>query len=321
MNDTHPNPVTIRTFAGTDLPELVQIWNRTMAADPVSEQRLLLDFILAPHFDPAGLVVATHGDRLVGFVLGLSARSGQPTDNAVGTGVIVGMGVDRPFRLRGIGRQLLEHLGAHFSDRGVGAIQVGPWVPTYLTPGADQDAYPDAVPFFTASGYEPGGHPVSMRALLTGYVPAAGIDDIANKLGRDGIEIRPANVADTLPLLAFAREHFPHWESYVRGNLRALVAANDASTLQIALHNGDVIGFALTNGERFGPFGVNEAYRGQGVGAVLLSRALCAMRARNFHTAWFLWTSDQTARLYGRHGFEIVRRFTMLRKDLQGREQ
>jgi N-acetylglutamate synthase-like GNAT family acetyltransferase len=107
----------------------------------------------------------------------------------------------------------------------------------------------------------------------------------------------------------------------VRGNLRSLVSANEASTLHVALHNGEVIGFALTNSERFGPFGVNEAYRGQGVGAVLLSRALCAMRARNIHTAYFLWTSDQTARLYARHGFEIVRRFTMVSKKMENEQR
>lgn len=212
---------------------------------------------------------------------------------------------------------MLQQLEANFRNQGVTTIQVGPWVPAYLTPGIDKDSYPGAVEFFTANGYQTGGKPVSMRALLTGYVPAAGVEDVGDKLGRTGIDIRPATVADSLPLLVFAREHFAHWESYVRANLRALVAANDGSTLHVALHSGEVIGFALTNGERFGPFGVNEAYRGQGVGAVLLSRALCAMRARNIHTAWFLWTSDQTARLYSRHGFEIVRRFTMMRKVLE----
>jgi N-acetylglutamate synthase-like GNAT family acetyltransferase len=160
-----------------------------------------------------------------------------------------------------------------------------------------------------------------MRALLTGYVPADDVEGTATRLAGSGITIRPASAADAMPLLQFAGNHFPHWEAYVRGNLRSLISANEASTLHVALHNGEVIGFALTNGERFGPFGVNEAYRGQGVGAVLLSRALCAMRARNIHTAYFLWTSDQTARLYARHGFEIVRRFTMVSKKMENEQR
>lgn len=306
--------IRIRQFEPHDVPAIVSLWNRTMAADPVSEQRLLLDFLLDPHFDPSGLLVAVDDANLLGFVLGLAANSALPSDNAAGTGVIVGIGVDPAHRRQHIATQLLDRLEAHWRERDVTTIQVGPWIPTYLTPGIDESAYPDATEFFTASCYATGGKPVSMRALLTGYVPADGVDDIAATLAGNDVTIRPAVAADTIPLLRFAEEHFPHWTSYVRGNLRELVTANDASTLHIAVSREEVIGFALTNGERFGPFGVNESWRGQGVGAVLLSRALCAMRAANVHTAYFLWTSDQTARLYGRHGFEIVRRFTMTNK-------
>lgn len=308
--------VSIRSFAGSDLSALVRLWNRTMSDDPINDQRLQLNFIFDSHFDPNGLLVATADDDLVGFVLGLTPRADMPSDNAIGTGVIVAIGIDASHRRQGVGTELLEQLEAHWRDSEVSTVQVGPWVPIYLTPGIDDSAYPGAIEFFTARGYEVGGRPVSMRALLTGYVPAPDVENINDALTVKGVDIRPALGDDAISLLAFAEQHFLHWLSYVRGNLRALVVADDASTLHIAVDGDDVIGFALTNGERFGPFGVNESYRGQGVGAVLLSRALCAMRAANIHTAYFLWTSDQTARLYGRHGFEIVRRFTMVSKNL-----
>ncbi len=310
-------PVLIRTFEGSDLPGLVALWNRTLVADPISEQRLLLEFILEPCFDPRTLLLAIDGHTTVGFLLGMTARQDRPSENAVGTGVVVAMGVDPTHRRRGIGGRLLGQLEKHWHERGVTTIVVGPWIPSYLTPGVDEAAYPGAVEFLDIRGYQRGARPISMRASLTGYVPAAGIDDTAARLADSGIDFRPAGIADALPLLEFAKAHFPHWEFYVRGNLRALVSADDTSTLTIALENARVIGFALTNGERFGPFGVDESYRGQGIGAVLLSRSLSAMRARNIHTAYFLWTSDQTARLYRRHGFEIVRRFTMMSKNLQ----
>lgn len=306
--------IRIRQFEPHDVQEIVSLWNRTMAADPISKQRLLLDFLLDPHFDSSGLLVAVDDAKVLGFILGLAAKAALPSDNAAGTGVIVGIGVYPTYRRQRIATQMLEQLEANWRDFDVISIQVGPWIPTYLTPGIDEAAYPGATGFFTASGYITGGKPVSMRALLTGYVPADGVDDIAATLAGNDVDIRPAIAADAIPLLQFAEKHFPHWTSYVRGNLRELVTANDASTLHVAVSREEVIGFALTNGERFGPFGVNESWRGQGVGAVLLSRALCAMRAANVHTAYFLWTSDQTARLYGRHGFEIVRRFTMTNK-------
>lgn len=305
---------TIRTYQRGDLAPLVALWNTTMVADPINQQRLMLDYVLDPHFDPNGLLLAHDGDDLVGFVLGLTARADLPGDNAVGTGVVVGFGVAESHRRQGIGTALFQQLDQFWQLKVVSTVQIGPWIPPYLTPGVDATAYEGAVDFLHSAGFGTGAQPVSMRALLTGYEPSADVPAIANTLESAGIAIRPAIVEDSVELIAFAAQHFPHWEGYVRGALRAVAAGIDTATLHVAVDGQEVIGFAMTNGERFGPFGVNEAYRGRGVGAVLLSRALCAMRAANVHLAYFLWTSDQTARLYNRHGFEIVRRFTMMSK-------
>ena len=308
--------IQLRSFARGDLSKLVALWNSTMTADPISEQRLLLDYVLDPHFDPNGLVLAIDGEEPVGFALGMTARPDIPSDNAVGTGVIVGFGVAESHRRQGLGAAILQHLEEYLRAKTVSTIQVGPWVPPYLVPGVDETAYAGTVAFLEAQGFVPGAKPVSMRALLTGYEPSTDVPEIAGRLANEGVRIRRALAEDTTELLTFAVEHFPHWESYLRGALRSVVTANGESTLHVALDGETVIGFAMTNGERFGPFGVNSDYRGRGVGAVLLSRALCAMRAANVHLAYFLWTSDQTARLYNRHGFEIVRRFTMMSKKL-----
>ena len=307
--------VSIREMRPDDCVALVSLWQTTMPADPIDEQRLLADFLLDSHFDPQAVLIAADGATDVGFVFGMRARAELPSDNAPGTGIVLGFGVLPEFRRRGIGTQLVQHLEARWRDAGVNRIQIGPWIPTYLTPGVDEQAYPAAVPFLQSLGVEGGAQPVSMRALLTGYTPAPDVAAIQARLAQAGTTIRAATVADTIPLVAFARQHFPYWESYVQDTLRALFVANAASTIIVARRDDSVIGFALANGERFGPFGVDESCRGQGVGAVLLSHALCAMRARNIHLAYFLWTSDRTARLYHRHGFEIVRRFTMMTKN------
>ena len=52
---------------------------------------------------------------------------------------------------------------------------------------------------------------------------------------------------------------------------------------------------------------------GRGIGAVLLTCTLQAMRARGYHCAWFLWTDDRAAKLYRQHGFEEARRFALMR--------
>ena len=74
----------------------------------------------------------------------------------------------------------------------------------------------------------------------------------------------------------------------------------------------------VLRGRRFGPIGVASSQRGRGLGHLLMFRALEAIRGQGFRSAWFLWSEDQTARrLYHSAGFREVRRFAVLRKDLE----
>jgi GNAT superfamily N-acetyltransferase len=72
--------------------------------------------------------------------------------------------------------------------------------------------------------------------------------------------------------------------------------------------------------ERFGPFGVLEEMRGTGLGKVLLHLVLERMRARRAHSAWFLWTGEQSpaGHLYRRSGFTTTRVFRVMRREATG---
>lgn len=307
----------IRPFESGDIDSVVNLWNRTLVADPINKQRLQSDFLQDRHFDADQFLLAYRESKLVGFVLGMSPRADLAGDNANGTGVVVGFGVDPANQRQGIATALFDELENLWIAQGVTRIAVGPWIPSYLTPGVDAASYPEALPFFANRSYLEGDHPISMRALLTGYRPASGVAETKEKLASDGIAIRPATTDEAEPVIKFAHNHFSHWESYVASAFARLAGNDSATTVHIAFDHRDVIGFALTDGERFGPFGVNEAYRGRGIGAVLLSQTLMAMRAANIHLAYFLWTSEQTSRLYSRHGFETVRTFTMMSKPIE----
>lgn len=307
---------TTRPFSERDVPDLVALWNRTVSADPINEQRLRSEFLLDPHFDPEFVLLALAEERIIGFVCGMAPRPGVTSDNAPGCGIVVAFGVDEASRRQGVGTVLFAELEQRWSDAGITSVRIGPWIPTYLAPGVETASYPGTLEFLQQRGYVNVDEPISMRALLTGFRPVSSVSTATAELSKAGIAVRPSNSDDAGELILFAREHFPHWESYVRAALQRLAECDPHTTIQIATDAEQVIGFALTDGERFGPFGVNDAYRGRGIGGVLLSNALCAMRAANVHLAYFLWTSQQTSRLYARHGFEIVRRFTMLRKEI-----
>lgn len=300
----------IRPYNAGDEAGLLLAWNSAMWADPLDAYRWRSTYLLDPNFTPEECLVAEEvdGGGIVGFVLGFTEKHGDAAD-----AWIVGFGVVPGHRRKGIGTALIERLKETWRARGVPTIHVGPYIPSYLTPGVDVSAYADGIAFLKTIGAVEGGRPVSMKADLTNYRVREGVGPLRERLAAEGIGFRAATAEDILPLLAFMEEHFAHWVPDARRALQGIVRGDAATTtLHVATDNGAIIGYAQTGRERFGPFGVNEAYRGRGIGGVLLSRVLVAMRAQGYHSAWFLWTSDRTAKLYGEHGFEEVRRFQMM---------
>ncbi len=298
--------VEIRPYQAGDEAGLVRVWNAAMWADPIDLRAWRERYLLDPVFDPRCCLVADSGGDLVGFAFGM-----HPVDAE--TAWIVGFGVVPERRRQGIGTALLDRLQQDLERAGARRVVVGPYVPTYVSPGVDEAAYAEAVAFLQARGYATESRPLSMRSLLTGYRGPADARERRQALAGEGIVIREATAADILPLLEFLRTEFPHWSPDATGVMQELFAGDPVRcTMHLAEDQGIIIGFAQSRAERFGPFGVNPAYRGRGVGGVLLQQTLLAMRARGFHAAWFLWTSDRAARLYRQYGFEEVRRFSLL---------
>lgn len=314
-----PTNLDIRPYAADDETQVLSVWNEAMWADPIDATTWRSRYLLDQNFSPDSclVAVAAAAGSVEGFVLGMTDTNASPSNDAW----VIGFGVRESRRREGIGAALMATLEATWRPAGVGTIHYGPYIPSYVAPGIDVAAYADAVLFLNAIGARELGRPVSMKASLTGYRRHEDIDRLRSKHTDSGILVRPAEPVDIVPLLEFLKRHFPHWRNDAISVLRDLFAGDPQSvTMLVAEANGVIIGYAQTRNERFGPFGVNEEYRGQGVGAVLLSETLVVMRAHGFHSAWFLWTSDRTARLYQQHGFEQARRFAMMDKTLNTNE-
>ncbi len=304
--------IHVRPYHAEDEQHLVALWNVSMWADPIDLLAWRSRFLLDPNFDPASCLIATVDNVPQGFLFGMRQKKDPGT-----IAWIVGFGVSPSHRRQGIGRLLFEALESAWGSLGIDTVSIGPYIPSYVTPGVDEAAYPEAIAFLEAIGATTLDRPLSMKTSLTGYRAAPRAIETTERLASEGVTIRPAQPTDILPLLAFLEEHFPHWRGDATGVMAELFGADPHEvTLHIAEENGVIVGYAQSRGERFGPFGVNESCRGRGIGAALLARVLPAMRARGFHSAWFLWTSDRAARLYREHGFEEVRRFALMEKRL-----
>lgn len=302
----------VRPYEAMDEQPIVALWNASMWADPIDPLAWRTRYLLDPNFNPASCLVATIDGVPQGFALGMNQRQGGGT-----TAWIVGFGVAPSHRRQGIATALFGALEETWRESGIERIVIGPYIPSYVTPGVDESAYPGAIDFLQAIGATTLNRPLSMKVSLTGYRPVPRALDVTARLLSESVSIRPVQPADILPLLTFLEDHFPHWRGDATGVMAELFGGDPGHvTLHIAEEHGIIVGYAQSRAERFGPFGVNESCRGRGIGAALLARVLPAMRARGFHSAWFLWTSDRAARLYREHGFEEVRRFALMEKQI-----
>ena len=313
--------VTIRPYGPGDEAALVRVWNRAMWCDPIALETWRAKILLDPNFAPETCLVAAVDEVPVGFALALTRQVPFFNEGLDPTlAWISAFGVDPDVQRQGIGGELLDRTLGQLRDLGRSRVLLGPYVPNYVIPGVDVSAYASGLSFFERRGFSVLSRPLSMRALLTGYRVPESVGTAYARVEAHGITVRPATSADIVPVLQFVRDHF-HWDWHreATGVFQELFAGMGDPRqvgLYVAEKDGQILGYAQHRGERFGPFGVREDRRSQGIGRVLLAEMLLAMRSKNYHAAWFLWTSDQAARLYAQCGFEEVRRFALMAKDL-----
>lgn len=310
---------TIRPYHPADESDLLRTWNRGLYADPINATTWRAKVLMDPNFDREGCMVAEVDGAIRGFILTLVRRvpffnDGLEPEHSW----ITAFAVDPAWQRQGIGGALLDAALARLLRLQRRTVALAPYLPSYFTPGADVSAYEYGVAFLERRGFSVIERPVSMHAELTRFTIPEAILDRLEQLRSAGVDIRPATAADITPVLEFIPGHFGwDWHREARGVLNDLYNGDPRSVgMVVASQDDDVLGYAQHRGERFGPFGVRPDLQSRGIGRVLLATILSGMLQKNFHAAWFLWTGEDAARLYGQLGFREARRFAVMRKEL-----
>ncbi len=313
------SPVVIRPYRGADEAALLALWNATLSHDRIDAARFRTQVLLDANFDPAGLLLAEVKGQLAGFVLSIVRQTPfflQGLEPELGW--ITAFGVQPTWQRRGVGRQLLEAALSRLAGLGRQRVLIAPYTPNYFTPGVDVNAYPAAMVFLQASGWQITSQPISMRAELTGFQISAAVQALEQRLAGQGVAVRPVQAADLPELMPFIARHFGwDWFRFAQEVLlQHFGPGADDICFLVATRSEEIVGYCQQRRERFGPFGVAPMQRGQGIGRLLLFHCLDAMLAKGFHCAWFLWTGRNAARLYELAGFRQVRQFAIFQRDL-----
>lgn len=313
--------LSIRPIKGTDVGEIVSLWNRTLVRDTINEERFVRWLFLDPDFCPltlAGCRVAEQGGKIVGFARAIIRTI--PNDGLgleEDTGWIPVIFVAPEEQRRGIGSKLMEEMLKFFKAHQRKKIFVcgnTGSAPGYLFPGVDKDAYQSGFKFFTKWGFVVDHEPVAMSRSIIDFDYERYYQEAWAEGTTEGVTIENVTTETVLPFLAFLKKNFPgDWNIAARARLKAGAWSN----VLIARYNGEVVGYCQWEGEHFGPFGVAGELRGKRIGAKLFVEAVRRIKAADGRTVWFNWADPDAARFYTRFGMEVTRRFAILRLDIK----
>lgn len=299
---------------------VVDLWNRTLHADPLTVKKFRKQALFDENFDPSLCYVALEEEQPVGFCLGMRRKfpymeRGLEPDR----GWIVVMFVAREYQRKGIGTALVNRAEEDMKRAGAKNITLSAYSPSYFFPGVDEENYPAAAAFFKGLGYVPGKKDYSMCKDLHGYQMSQESVKKMEAAEEKGYRFINFTYDYALELLEFNKNQFGGgWKR------NALIAMQNGTAEDLILlvlsPKGSICGFCMRmidgNPMRFGPIGIDKAMRNEGLGSILLDFAQLEMAKRGVYHMYFVSTDEPGRRYYERHGIHVFRSFTSYKKDL-----
>jgi ribosomal protein S18 acetylase RimI-like enzyme len=306
---------TLRRFRQGDDELVVALWNATLTGDPISPALFRRQTLLDPSFRPEGCLLAERGAEAVGFTLAVAPAEAGPQRLFAagrGTGRIAALGVLPATRGRGIGGALLDAAAGFLRERGCGRVVVA--AHEYYAAGVDKARYAAGLAFLQKRGFVERAEAVAMGRELYDLEWPDAVRETEARLLDEGIEIRYFDHDATLGLADYFRAEFPTWVEFF---IKKLDAGHPLDEMVIATHGERVVGYCQhLDADHVGPFGVAAAYRGRGIGTVMLYRLLDRMRQKGYKFAWFGETG-RARHYYERAGFRVTRVYAVLGRDLE----
>lgn len=298
--------------------QVIQLWNDTMKADLIDENRFIRLVLCDENYNPELVLLYIDRGQVLGFVLGTKRlvpymERGLEPDR----GFISLVFVKKEYEHQGIGTRLMEEVEKRMADMGVLNITLGAYSPNYFFPGIDDAAYPHGTNFFKKLGYEITGDAVSMHRTLFDYRYPEAIKQKKEEFIKKGYSIQAFSYEYSLELLEFLLGNFG--SGWKRNAYLAILNHTAHDTIKLCLdENKRIVGYCQRaidgNPARFGPFGVREDQRSGGMGSILFHEMLHDMLSRGIYHVYLLWTHGDAEKFYERQGLKAYRCYRLMRK-------
>ena len=300
--------------------EVVDLWNRCCTFDPIDIRKFRTQALFDDNFDENLSWLALSDNKVVGYILAMKRKfpyleRGLEPDR----GWINVILVDKEFRQQGIGQQLLNNAEAALKKLGVKNITLGAYSPNYFFAGLDPDNYPESIEFFEKNNYVGLEKHYSMGKSLHGYRIPKSILDKKIAAETKGYKFIPFDYSYSIELLEFLRDEFGG--GWKRNALIAMQKETAEDLILLVLNpQGRICGFCMRaidgNPMRFGPIGIAQKDRNEGLGSILLDLQCFEMEKRGIYYMYFITTDDPGRRYYERQGLKVIRQFIDYRKDI-----
>ncbi len=309
-----------RSFLDADFNRLADFWNGCAPDNyRIDGEQLRLNTVDSPVFDWGASCILEADGEILGFVS--VKKSASSLYNGPDKDVAHLSMIAYCESLYGV--DLMTEVKSLLTNRGYTRLQFGQ-DSRHFFPGCPTD-FPALTSFLTVEGFTKGGEAVDLESQMGSYKCHCPMPE--------GDEFRVMNAKDIPALTEFFDREFPGRWKY---DTLKKVEIEGPSCVFGLFHGSRVDGFALIQnadnkapiggavwhvdlGENWGalgPIGIARDMRGKGSGNALLGAALEEQRDRGVDRCIIDWTG--LADFYGKHGFEITRRYHAMSLGLEG---
>jgi predicted N-acetyltransferase YhbS len=271
------------------IPSVTSLINSVYIYDSITTWSLTRATFLDPNFEPPLSLVAVEDGNPIGVAIA-ATRNKEPKELITHEHAWLKVLAVTPEHLEtGLGDKLLAQIEDELRTKGYQDVRATDFAGWHLFPGINIRSE-NILSFLTKKDYEKVSEAVDYVVDLSGFEIPEMVLDLQDKFKQSGFAIRIPDNIEKERVMSWVLEIFgPVWSYETVMSFR-----HKPPGVVIAEQDGEIVGFAGFGSlelEWFGPLGVIEDPKYEGLSTILLYRALWEMKLRGQRTAVIPWAS------------------------------